>query len=78
MAKSPSRKVQPVVCVENAGYEVSLERLKIYVSIEVDVAKSHRMVRVLDESGDYYLYPQKMFRSLKLPLSVRRVLTAAK
>lgn len=78
MAKSQRRKLQAVVCVGNAGYEVSLELLKIYVAIEDDVAKSHRMVRVVDESGDDYLYPQRLFRSVKLPLSIRRALTAAK
>jgi hypothetical protein len=64
--------------VRNEGYEVSLEVRKIYVSIEDEDAKSHRMVRVVDESGEDYLYPQKMFLPIDLPQPVRRaVLTAA-
>jgi hypothetical protein len=78
MAKSQSRKRQLVVCVKNEGYEVSLELRKIYVSIEDDDAKAHRMIRVMDESGDDYLYPQKSFLPISLPQPVHRaVLTAA-
>lgn len=77
MMKS-SNKRQLVVCVKNEGYEVSLELRKIYVAIEDGEAKAHRMVRVIDESGDDYLYPQKLFLPISLPQPVRRaVLTAA-
>jgi hypothetical protein len=77
MTKSASKR-QLVVCVKNEGYEVSLELRKIYVAIEDEEAKSRRMVRVIDESGDDYLYPQKFFLSISLPQPVRRaVLTAA-
>jgi len=63
---------------EERGYEVSLELRKIYVAIEDEEAKAHRMVRVIDESGDDYLFPQKLFLSISLPQPVRRaVLTAA-
>ncbi len=78
MTKTPSGKRQLVVCVRNEGYEVSLELRKIYVSIDDGGAKAHRMVRVIDESGEDYLYPQRLFLPISLPLSVRRaVLTAA-
>jgi hypothetical protein len=78
MAKSAGSRRQLVVCVRNEGYEVSLEVRKIYVSIEDEDAKSRRMVRVVDESGEDYLYPQKMFLPIDLPQPVRRaVLTAA-
>ena len=78
MAKSSGRKRQLVVCVRNDGYDVSLELRKIYVSIEDDDAKAHRMVRVIDESGDDYLYPQRLFLPISLPQPVHRaVLTAA-
>lgn len=77
MAKSSSKR-ELVVCVKNEGYEVSLEVRKIYVAIEDEEAKAHRMVRVIDESGDDYLYPQRLFRAISLPQPVRRaVLTAA-
>ena len=62
----------------NDGYEVSLERRKIYVSIADDEAQAHKLTQVIDESGEEYLYPQAMFMPISLPQSIRRaVLTAA-
>jgi len=67
-----------VVCVKNEGYEVSLERRKIYISIADDQAQKHKLIRVIDESGEDFLYPRKMFVHISLPQPVRRaVLTAA-
>ena len=78
MAKSSGSKRRFVVCVKNEGYEVSLERRKIYVSIEDEEAQTHKLIRVIDESGDDYLYPEKMFVAIELPQPIRRaVLTAA-
>lgn len=78
MAKSATSQRQLVVCVKNEGFEVSLERRKIYVSIADEEAQSHKLIRVIDESGEDYLYPQKMFVPISLPQPVRRaVLTAA-
>jgi hypothetical protein len=78
MVRSPAPKRQLVVCVKREGYEVSLELRKIYVSLVDKDATAHRMVRVIDESGDDYLYPEKLFRPVDLPLPVRRaVMTAA-
>jgi len=67
-----------LVCVRNRGYGASLERRKIYISIPDSRAARHGQVRVVDESGDDYLYPQKYFLPIRLPQSVRKaVLTAA-
>ena len=67
-----------VVCLKNDGYDVSLERRKIYVAIPDAAASKHGLVRALDESGEDYLYPSEYFASVDLPTSVRRaVLTAA-
>lgn len=75
MARSPR---YLVVCLKNDGYDVSLDRRKIYVAIPDASASKHGLVRVLDESGDDYLYPNEYFASVELPASVRRaVLTAA-
>ena len=75
MAKSPSR--QFVVCISNAGYEVSLEIRKIYVVLADSEAEKQRMVRVIDESGDDYLYPKGIFRAIDLPQAVRKAVLAA-
>jgi hypothetical protein len=67
-----------VICLKNDGYDVSLEKRKIYVAIPDASAAQHGLVRVFDESGDDYLYPSGYFASVDLPTSVRRaVLTAA-
>ena len=52
---------QFVVCLKNKGYEVSLERRKIYQVLPDPEAAKHRQVRVIDESGEDYLYPQAFF-----------------
>jgi hypothetical protein len=78
MAKSFISKRRFVVCVKNEGYEVSLERRKIYVSIEDEEAQAHKLIRVIDESGEDYLFPEKLFIPIELPQPIRRaVLTAA-
>ena len=72
-----SKKRQFVVCLRNDGYEVSLERHKIYrVAPDADAAK-HRQVRVVDESGEDYLYPASYFAPIELPESVRKAVLSA-
>jgi hypothetical protein len=68
---------QPVVCVENDGYAVSLERRKIYVALRDAAAEKQHMLRIVDESGEDYLYPKAFLRSIALPQSVRRAVLAA-
>jgi hypothetical protein len=76
MSKSVSR--QLVVCVKNEGYPASLEKRKIYVALPDPVAEKHGQLRVIDESGEDYLYPRRFFVSVTLPQSARKaVLTAA-
>ena len=71
----PSEK-QFVVCLKNKGYEVSLERRKIYqVLPDADAAK-HGLVRVVDESGEDYLYPKGFFVAIELPQPIRRAVLA--
>jgi hypothetical protein len=52
---------QLVVCVENDGYAVSLEKRKIYVALRDAAAEKHNMLRIVDESGEDYLYPKAFF-----------------
>jgi len=62
-----------VVCVEPGNYAASLERWKIYRTVaDAEAARSHQ-VRVIDESGEDYLYPSEWFRSLHLPRSIARL-----
>lgn len=77
MSKTSGLKRHLVVCVKNDGFEVSLECRKIYVAIEDVAASARKLIRVIDESGEDYLYPHKLFLGLTLPPTVRRaVLTS--
>lgn len=67
-----------VVCVSSTGYEASLEPRKIYVVLDDPHARRRGFVRVIDESGEDYLYPSKRFEKLTLTPSVARALSRAR
>ena len=50
-----------VICIDNSGYEASLERRKLYALIPDEAAAEHHQLRVTDESGESYLYPETCF-----------------
>lgn len=56
-----------VVCVNNKDYPASLELRKLYQVIADDAAARHHQLRVIDESGEDYLYPEEYFVSVQLP-----------
>ncbi|MBI5841039.1 MAG: hypothetical protein HZB19_13155 [Chloroflexi bacterium] len=58
---------QFVVCLKNNGYEASLEPRKIYQVLHDKEAESHKMIRVVDESGEDYLFPVSLFSPISLP-----------
>jgi hypothetical protein len=58
---------QFVVCLKNDGYEASLESRKIYQTLPDKEAESHKMIRVIDESGEDYLFPASLFSPISLP-----------
>jgi hypothetical protein len=64
-----------VLCICNAGYPASLERRKIYPVIRDTAAARHSLLRVVDESGEDYLYPADYFIALHLPASVKLALS---
>ena len=75
MARAPKRLY---ICLDNSGYEVSLEKRKIYVGVSDVRAERLGHIRTFDESGESYLYPADRFIAAELPLAARRaVLTAA-
>ena len=78
MKKNSTSGRQLVVCVKNRGYAASLEKRKIYVVLADPSAAKHGQVRVIDESGEDYLYPKSFFVPISLPQPARKaVLTAA-
>jgi hypothetical protein len=56
-----------VICSSNEGYEVSLAKRKISVALTDDDADKHGLMRIVDESGENYLYPAKLFTQVELP-----------
>jgi hypothetical protein len=66
-----------VVCVNNKGYQVSLETRKIYQVLRDPDAAKHKQLRLIDESGEDYLYPESYFTPIELPLPVRKAVLSA-
>ena len=66
-----------VVCIANDGYEASLERNKIYEVVVDEEAAADGDIRIVDESGEDYLYPAAWFVSIDIPQTVRDSVTRA-
>ncbi len=67
-----------VVCVKNQDYPASLELRKLYQVVADPKAAEHHQIRVIDESGEDYLYPDDYFLAVDLPKSIgKAVLQAA-
>lgn len=65
------------VCVKNDGYEAALERNKIYVVLPDHDAEKDGDIRVIDESGEDYLYPAAWFIAVEVPKAVEASLLKA-
>jgi hypothetical protein len=65
------------VCVRNDGYEASLERNKIYTVLPDDDAERDGDLRVVDESGEDYLFSADRFVAIEVPAAVRASLQKA-
>jgi hypothetical protein len=68
---------QLVVCIDNKGYAASLEKRKIYITLRDTEAEKHDLLRIVDESGEDYLYPKASFRSIALPQAVKKAILPA-
>ena len=68
--------VRCVVCTDNEGYEASLERFKVYRVLSDPAAARHGQIRIVDESGEDYLYARERFAPIAVPTTVRRALAA--
>ncbi len=66
-----------VVCIKNEGYEAALEPRKIYVTVPDAGAAQHQLVRVIDESGEDYLYPAALFQPISLSAAESKAILAA-
>jgi len=66
-----------VLCVENAGNQASLEIGKVYRQIKPHKNDMADWVRVIDESGEDYLFPAKQFVPVQVPAKALRVVATA-
>jgi hypothetical protein len=66
-----------VVCIRNDDYPASLEPRKLYEVLPDAVAAAERQLRVIDESGEDYLYPAECFLPVPLPQAVEQALLGA-
>ena len=60
-----------LICVENEGYEASLETRKLYETLPDKEAELHNQVRIIDESGEDYLYPSSFFAPVRLSMRTK-------
>jgi len=65
------------ICIRNAGYLASLELRKLYQVVDDQAAEDDGMLRVIDESGEDYLFPANMFIMVPLPRAVEEALLQA-
>ena len=65
------------MCIRNAGFAASLEVRKLYPVVADPDAEANDLVRVVDESGEDYVYPARMFQKVALPSELQRVLRLA-
>ncbi len=77
MTDSPPSNERFAVCVDNHDYPASLELHKIYRVLPDPEAEKDGDLRVVDESGEDYLFPARMFVLLKLPREVKASLLRA-
>jgi hypothetical protein len=70
MMKQQDSNSQFVVCIKNDSYPASLELRKIYKVVADARADEHGQIRVIDESGEDYLYPASFFVPIELPKAV--------
>jgi hypothetical protein len=77
MRKMNRPKTRFLICVDNKGCLVSLKKRKLYVALPDAMALKHGQVRVIDESGEDYLYPKSLFLPITIPQSLRKAILKA-
>lgn len=75
MKKEPPRFV---VCLRNTGYQASLERRKLYRVLRPKRHDPEESLRVVDESGEDYLYPREWFAPVELDERLRRAIARSR
>jgi hypothetical protein len=66
-----------VICVDNEGYPASLEKRKVYQEMPDPAAAKQNLIRVIDESGQDYLFPRDLFLPIELSAEARDAILRA-
>ena len=74
MANEPTQSF--VICVRNEGFEASLAVRKLYQLLPDQEAEAQSLIRVVDETGDDYLYPAELFAAVDVPADTAAALSA--
>jgi hypothetical protein len=77
MEKTKETPPKFVVCINNDDYPASLELHKIYRVVADEDAAADGDIRIIDESGEDYVYPASYFAPIKVPASVEESLLRA-
>ena len=77
MTRRSNGKPQYVACVSNRGYKASLLIRRIYRTLPDAAAAKRSLIRVVDESGEDYLYPATMFVAIDVPPEVEKAFKKA-
>ena len=72
MSKPPAASY--VLCINDGGYPESLEVRKVYAVLPDDHAAANNYIRVIDETGEDYLYPAKLFVPIQVPPEAAKIL----
>jgi hypothetical protein len=72
--KQPTK--QFALCIDNADYEASLILGKVYPILPHAKAAKDGLVRIVDESGEDYLYDKSNFVFVDFPIAVRKKILA--
>jgi hypothetical protein len=72
----PKKETRFVLCIRNEDCE-DLEPRKIYQVLPDESLADDGYVRIIDESGEDYLYPQEYFVPIELPQAVKEALLSA-
>ena len=77
MSQETQPEAQFAVCINNDGYQASIEVGKLYRVIPDEQAASHGYIRIVDESGEDYGYTADRFYPLEIPRQLAQALRAA-
>ena len=76
-SSKPTKRPRYVVCLENKGHRGSLETRKVYRALSDAKGERAGLVRIIDESGEDYLYPTRWFARVSVPAKAKKALQLA-